>query len=385
MNPKATLVPRRLKHKETLRPLSLPPFANQLRIENLLHKQITMPSDLILITGVTGHVGFKVLVDALELGYAVRAVVRDASKEAGILATKSIKALNPGARLSFVAVQDNAVDGAYDEVVKGVKYIIHVGAPVPDSSIPLEKLETALVIPAVKGVTGILQSAYKTTGIERVVITGSAASIIPTMAIVGGSDEEFDETSRAEALPAPFRHVFVAYCASKIASYNATKDFLAKEKPAFDVVTIMPVFIIGKNELVTDPKNITQGSNGLAFRQILGEKCHPVGGATVHLDDVAKAHFLALDPKIPGNSHFILSSNGMDGTVWGQAIGIVAKNYPRAVATGTLLNNGVVETVRLKINARKAEEAFGLKFLNYEEQVKSVTGHYLELVGSEAA
>ena len=344
-----------------------------------------MPSDLILITGVSGHVGFKVLVNALELGYSVRAVIRGTSKEAGILATKSIQTLNPGARLSFVVVQDNSVDGAYDEALNGVKYVIYVGSPTPDGAIPLEEQEAQIVIPAVKGTIGMLQSANKTASIKRVVITGSCASIIPTMTVIGGSDEEFDESSEAEAFTPPFPHVFVAYCASKIAAFKATKDFIAREKPAFDVVTLMPAYIIGKNELVTNPKKIKLGSNGLAFRQILGENPDPVPGGAVHLHDVAKAHLLALDPKIPGNSHFILSSSGLDGIVWGDAIGVVAKNYPRAVAKGTLPNNGVAETLRLKINSRKAEEAFGFKFLNYEEQVKSVTSHYLELVGSEAA
>jgi nucleoside-diphosphate-sugar epimerase len=190
-----------------------------------------------------------------------------------------------------------------------------------------------------------------------------------------------DETSNAEALTAPFTNGFMAYCAAKIAAYKATKDFVANKKPAFDVVTLMPTFIIGKNELVTEPKYITDGTNGLVLRQILGINGSPTAGGSVHLNDIAKAHVLALDPKVPRNLHFLLNAD----IVWGDAINIVAKNYPQAVAAGILPNNGILESTKLNVNASKAEEIFGFKYLSYEEQVKSVTSHYLELVGVDAA
>jgi nucleoside-diphosphate-sugar epimerase len=343
-----------------------------------------MPSELVLITGGTGHVGFKVIVDTLERGYSVRAAIRDSSKSAEILATKSIKALNPGDRLSFIVVPNITADGAYDEAVRGVKFVIHIASPLAKATIQPDKYETELINPAIKGTVGMLKSAHRMSGIKRVVITASCVSIVPTMAILGGSDDVFDESSQADALPAPYPHVFVPYCSSKILAYKATNDFIANEKPAFDVVSLMPSYIIGKNELVTDPKNITDGTNGLAFGQILGNK-NPDGlsGCSVHVNDVSKAHVLALESSIPGNSHFILNSGGVDGTVWSDAIEIVAKNFPQAVAAGTLPNNGVMGSKRSRISAKKTEEIFGMKFLSFEEQVKSVTNHYLELIAAK--
>jgi hypothetical protein len=38
----------------------------------------------------------------------------------------------------------------------------------------------------------------------------------------------------------------------------------------------------------------------------------------------------------------------------------------------------------LRVDARKTEEVMGFKFLSYEEQVKSVVAHYIELKGEEA-
>ncbi|KAE9368103.1 NAD(P)-binding protein [Stipitochalara longipes BDJ] len=343
-----------------------------------------MPSEIVLVTGGTGHVGFKVLVNALEAGYDIRAAIRDPSKKELILSTKSIKALNPASRLTFTIVSDITADGAYDEAVKGVKYVIHVASPLANASLDPKDFETLLILPAVKGTLNMLEAAQKISGIKRVVITGSNASIIPTTAIIGSedsSDETYDEAAEAEAAVPPIDSPYVAYCSSKIEAYKATKSFLAKEKPSFDVITLMPSFVIGKNELVTDPKKITDGSNGFAFGQILGLSLGFSGsGSTVHLDDVAKVHVLALDPKIPGNTNYILNSGGLNGTVWSDAIGIVARNYPEAVAAGLLPNNGVMETHKLVVDASKVEKAFGIKLLDFEAQIKSLTNHFLELV-----
>ena len=56
-----------------------------------------------------------------------------------------------------------------------------------------------------------------------------------------------------------------------------------------------------------------------------------------------------------------------------------------AVAAGTLPNNGPRATLPFKLDTRKAEEVFGIEFIGFEDQVKSVTEHYLELVGAKVA
>lgn len=202
----------------------------------------------------------------------------------------------------------------------------------------------------------MLQSAHKDPGIKRAIITGSVASIAPTMDILGGNDKLIiDENTNAEALSPPFANFFVAYASAKITAYKTTQDFIARDNPAFDVVTIIPSFILGKNELVTDPERITVGSNGHLFTQILGQHTFPLVGHTVHVDDVARVHVSALDPKIPGNACYIVSSGGLDGIVWADALKIVAENYPKAVAAGTLPNNGSRATLpfKLAIQARR--------------------------------
>lgn len=72
--------------------------------------------ETIFLTGATGHVGFRVLVLALQATYSVRAAVRNLTKSNGILASQPIKALNPGLHLGFVEVPDLTAEGAFDKV-----------------------------------------------------------------------------------------------------------------------------------------------------------------------------------------------------------------------------------------------------------------------------
>ena len=50
---------------------------------------------------------------------------------------------------------------------------------------------------------------------------------------------------------------------------------------------------------------------------------------------------------------------------------------------GILPATGKGIAVPLKLDARKSEKVFGFKYLDLEEQVKSVIGHYLELLNSD--
>lgn len=133
-------------------------------------------------------IGYRVLVKLLELGYQVRTAVRN---QAGFDKIKTLEsAARYADRLAAVIVPDITVFGAYDDAVKGVKFIIHVASPlaanVPDNA----DFEVQLINPAVKGTIGMLESAQRSTGIQRIVITGSVSSTIGICDI--GSSQVFD-------------------------------------------------------------------------------------------------------------------------------------------------------------------------------------------------
>jgi nucleoside-diphosphate-sugar epimerase len=348
-----------------------------------------MAGELVLITGGTGLIGIKVIQIALKAGYSVRAVVRSQEKANAVLATPTIKALNPGSKLTFVIVPDILADNAYDEAVKGVKFIIHCASPaIKGEGFTPDQFETDLIEPALKGTSSILTAAYKTPGIKRIVITSSEVAIIPWEEFIAKEvDTVFDDTYEIPFPAGPYQHQFEAYSASKVRALVATKQFIKEKKPEWDLINIMPSFVIGDNEMVTDPKKVSDGTVSAAFAQVLGGDSGwgAVPSTSVHVADVARLHVESLDPKIEGNQNFLAVSEGERGTIWGDAIEIVNRNFPEAVKKGILPNNGVALTKRTKVDASRTEKVFGFKFQSYEEQVKSVVKQYLGLLGVPAA
>lgn len=135
------------------------------------------------ITGATGMIGFKTLTLLLEKGYTVRAAVRNQAGFDRISALPSVQKYK--SQLSSFIVPDITVAGAYDEAVKGVKYIVHVASPLAGNTKGTD-YEVSLIQPAIQGTVGILESAVKTTGIKRVVITASVASIASSARLASG-------------------------------------------------------------------------------------------------------------------------------------------------------------------------------------------------------
>jgi nucleoside-diphosphate-sugar epimerase len=138
-----------------------------------------MSSDLIFLTGGSGLIGIKTIHLALLAGYSVRAAVRSQAKADLILATPTVKAINPGSRLTFITVPDMLVGGAYDKAVEGAKYIIHIASGTPHGDDSENDYDAHFIQPALKGTLGILESAHKTTSVKRVIITSSEVAIIP--------------------------------------------------------------------------------------------------------------------------------------------------------------------------------------------------------------
>jgi nucleoside-diphosphate-sugar epimerase len=341
-------------------------------------------SELVFVTGGSGHIGSRVIIDALEAGYSIRAAVRSRAKADRILSIPAIKKLNPGKKLEFAIVPDLLVEGAYDEAIKGATLVIHVASPIPDAHKEGESYQTTLIDPAVKGTLNILEAAKNAGTIKRVIITSSVVATISWKGITSGDTEgiPYDEKSRTPFQPEPYGDTFDAYCASKVAALNESEKWLEQEKASisFDIVNIFPSFVIGRDELVTDAQDALRGTNMVVLGPVTGAELSYTPGASVHIRDVSLAHVKSLDLKVPGNQGYLISAGGLKGTRWEESLDLVARHFPEAVKAGTLKNNGTILSVPQKINASASEKALGLKYLNYEEQVTDVVGYYLELL-----
>ena len=81
----------------------------------------------------------------------------------------------------------------------------------------------------------------------------------------------------------------------------------------------------------------------------------------------------------------MVSSGGPRGNPLRDATVIVNRNFPEAVQKEIFKNDRTQATKSLKIDASKAEAVFGIKFLPWEEQVKSVGSQYLKLMGESTS
>jgi nucleoside-diphosphate-sugar epimerase len=279
-------------------------------------------------------------------------------------------------------------DGAYDEAVQGAKYVMHIASGTIHGDESENDFDAHFIQPALKGTLSILDAANKTTTVKRIVITSSEVAIVPWEEFIQKEvDTVFDDTYEAPYPAPPYNVSFEAYAAGKKLALISTKDFVRDKKPLFDIIHILPAFVVGDNELVTDPKKIADATVRAAWAQVLGEDSGwgAIPSTSIHVWDVANLHVKALDPKIEGGQNFLAVSEGAKGTVWGDAIDIVNRNFPEAVKKGILPNTGFTPTKRTKIDASRTEKVFGIKFLSYEEQVKSVAKQYLTLLGEPVA
>ncbi|KAJ6094003.1 putative oxidoreductase [Penicillium canescens] len=182
-----------------------------------------MSNGPILITGGTGNVGYRTLVTALKAGYYVRAVIRSEYQKNEILATLSIKALNLTDELTFIIVLDLMVNSVYDEVVKGVNYIIYIASPIIlKGEIKPKDYKTTLIEPAVTGIVNILKVAINSPTIKRVMITSSLVAITPGEYLFEKDAPNGIVIDHESRLPSPsslYLTDFYAYNASKIAAF----------------------------------------------------------------------------------------------------------------------------------------------------------------------
>lgn len=104
--------------------------------------------------------------------------------------------------------------------------------------------------------------------------------------------------------------------------------------------------------------------------------------AQVLLDDVAKAHVLALDPKDAANStNLVVAGNGGRGIPWDEMAAIVERQYPNEVKAGILKPTKGQQDWMTKFDVRESEKTLSYRFAGGDEMVKSVVDQYLQLRG----
>ncbi|KAJ5744907.1 NAD(P)-binding protein [Penicillium manginii] len=341
----------------------------------------------ILMTGVTGYIGYQTLVLALRRGYRVRAVIR---KQTSLIDLKRnpivADGLNQG-RLDVVVLPDFLENDAFLRHLQGITTIIHLASPLSFSA--TDFLE-GIVKPAVDMVTNVLDAANRTPSIRRVVLTSSCVTLIPFSWNMSPDTERlYTVRDTNNELEGPYETAMEAYWASKGLARIAASDFVRKLQPKFDFVNLLPSVVIGPDtRLDFDPAATSDGLRQGARSNVLAaaldsslNSSFPYVGTPVHVADVAKAHIDAVDEiLVPGNTEYILSSDTPDGVVWDRDVQRICREFfPAEVSSKKLPMEGSLQAIKWRLQAEDTERVFGWKFVPFQDTMKELIAQYLQL------
>ncbi|PVH95774.1 NAD(P)-binding protein [Periconia macrospinosa] len=348
-----------------------------------------VPKHKLLITGITGYIGFQTLIIALQRGYSVRGVIRNHESIATLRSKSSLiaRCLDNG-NLDLVIVPDFLQKGGLLKHMGGITTIVHLASPLASQS---EDYEHEIIVPAVKMVQVVLEAAAQTPSVSRVIITSSCVTLVPFQWNFSPDSERLYTAQDINSSPIkPYGSPMEAYWASKALARVTTRDFMKDTKLHFDFVNLLPSVVIGPDARIpADGKReeLTVEARGAVMAPALSSSLNspfPFVGVPVHVGDVARAHIDAveLDPA-HANSEYILSSDTPEGVIWDRDTAVIAKKYfAKDVENKVLPLEGSLAVVKFRLDSSTTEKAFGWKHTSFEQTMKEMIMQYLQLNAS---
>eukprot|EP00026_Physarum_polycephalum_P011077 Phypoly_transcript_11273.p1 GENE.Phypoly_transcript_11273~~Phypoly_transcript_11273.p1 ORF type:complete len:331 (+),score=53.53 Phypoly_transcript_11273:121-1113(+) len=270
----------------------------------------------VLVTGANGFSGLHVVDLLLKQGYTVRATARSQAKADSILTTF------PQYKDKIeLAVVDLSKENAFSGVLNGLSGVFHVASPFTLSNIKSNLDE--LINPAINGVVSLLQEAAKVPTIKRIVITASFACIVNLSNANGYvySEKDYNPITLEQAIAGD---ATTAYIASKRLAEKAAFDFVEKNKPHFDIVTLCPPMIYGP--LVRNTGEYSE-SSAMFYNILTGKQEIEPYPFDMYIDvrDLAQAHLLAYQKPEASNQRF-LPTNG--NYCWQEVVDYAHEHFP---------------------------------------------------------
>jgi dihydroflavonol-4-reductase len=242
----------------------------------------------VLVSGGSGYLGGRCVVELLRRGYAARTTVRDLAKE-GEVRERVGSQLDPGDRLTVLAA-DLTSDEGWAEAVAGCEYVLHVASPVPAAQ---PKDPDELIVPAREGTLRVLRAALD-AGVRRVVVTSSVAAVRGSTSSASAPLTEADWTDPDHPKLSP-------YARSKTVAERAAWDLVRERGEEERLAVVNPGAILG-------PVLGGEHSTSLAMveRLLKGMPGTPrIGFSVVDVRDVADLHILAMTSPEAGGERYI--------------------------------------------------------------------------------
>lgn len=244
--------------------------------------------ETVLVSGGSGYLGGRCVVELLRRGYAVRTTVRDLAKE-GEVRERVGSQLDPGDRLTVLAADLTSDDG-WAEAIAGCDYVLHVASPFPAAQ---PKDPDELIVPAREGTLRVLRAALD-AGVRRVVVTSSVAAVRGSTSSASAPLTEADWTDPDHPKLSP-------YARSKTVAERAAWDLVRERGEEERLAVVNPGAILG-------PVLGGEHSTSLAMveRLLKGMPGTPrIGFSVVDVRDVADLHILAMTSPEAGGERYI--------------------------------------------------------------------------------
>jgi dihydroflavonol-4-reductase len=284
-------------------------------------KQMEQQKITVLVTGGSGFLAGRCILQLLAEAYQVKTTIRSLDKK-----TEVIRRLQAGGakhldQLQFIEA-DLTRDENWNEAVSGCNYVLHVASPFPGNA---PKDGNELIVPAKEGALRVLRAA-RAAGVRRVVLTSSFAAIGYSIDPGNHVFTEADWTDPDAKLP--------AYIRSKAVAEKAAWDFIAGVDGEMELSVINPVGIFGP-VLGEDFSSSIQ-----IIRRMMAGKMPAVPDVHTNLTDVrdvADLHIRAmLSPAAAGQRFLALSGGNMSFTEIAHTIKTGVSEVSERVSTKTV-------------------------------------------------
>ncbi|MFV0483947.1 MAG: NAD-dependent epimerase/dehydratase family protein [Bacteroidales bacterium] len=311
--------------------------------------------DSVLVTGANGLLGTNVVLDLLEQGYGVKALVRNPKS------MMQVEHANYELVKGDITNKDRLI-----ELSKNCNYVIHTAANTSQNLLKAEAYDEVNL----HGTQNVID-ACKVNNIKRLVYVGTANTY--------GYGSLDDLGNEEKAIKYPFTKSNYAISKTKV------QALVDKEADNIDLITISPTFMIGAYD--------SKPSSGKIILMVLNKKIvfYPSGGKNfVHVKDVSLAAVKALKQGQRGEKYLLANEN----MCYRDFFRLVAKrnnqktsfiNVPRPILLlAGMIGSGIrclgfpislsytntrILTINNYYSNKKAKEGLGMEFRSTESAV----------------
>lgn len=338
----------------------------------------------VFVSGANGFIAQHIVDLLLKDDYKVIGSARSQEKAENLM-----KAFGNNPNLSMEIVPEisklDAFDHVFQEHGKDIKIVLHTASPF---CFDISDSERDLLIPAVNGVKGILNSIkkYAADTVERVVLTSSYAAVFD-MAKENDKSLTFNEESWNPATWESCQSDPInTYCGSKKFAEKAGWKFLEENKDVvkFELTAVNPVYVFGPQMFDRDVKKHLNTSCELVnslMHLSPEDKIPELFGGYIDVRDVAKAHLVAFQKSETIGQRLIVSEGRF---TMQDVLDILNEDFPvlkGKIPVGKEGSGATHNTLGATLDNKKSKELLGFKFRNLKETIDDTASQILKFEG----